>query len=635
VNRYLEDRVYSQERLRYPLRRVGEKGNDRFERVSWDEALAGVAAQLERVIEEHGPTAILPYSYMGTQGMIQAASLDRRFFAHLGATRIVRNICGSAGGAGLTTTIGTNTGILPEDIVHSRFIILWGTNTVVTNLHLWPFVNQAKKRGAKVVVIDPVKTRTAAQADWHIRPLPGTDPALVLGMMHIIVKEGLYDEEYVDRYTLGFDQLRERIAAFPPERTAEITGLSAREIVEFARAYATTKPAAIRTLVGIEYHANGAMILRTIACLPALVGAWRDRGGSPFSYSFGLILKENQHRIMEYSWREVAVENKINPNPSSAPRYTGPVTFMRTSMVRDPSEVDIALIGVPFDGGVENRPGQRHGPREIRNMSSFMRSIHHVTRVDPYKLCRVADMGDVTITNPFNIQTSHTDITEFYRKIHAAGALPLSAGGDHSISLPILRGIAADGPVGMVHIDAHTDTADQELGSKLSHGTPFRRAVEEGILDPKRTVQIGIRGAQNSEEGWTFSIESGMRVIFIEEFVKLGVDAVIAEARSVVGDGPTYISFDVDSLDPAYAPGTGTPEVGGMSPIQAQTLIRGLDGLDLIGGDVVEVSPPFDPSGNTALVGATMMYEILCVLAAAVARRKGSPDSNVKKSLSV
>jgi len=309
-------------------------------------------------------------------------------------------------------------------------------------------------------------------------------------------------------------------------------------------------------------------------------------------------------------------------NRMSAPRYTGIATFMRAPLVRDPSKLDIALIGVPFDGGVENRPGQRHGPREIRNMSSLMRTIHHVTRVNPYELCRVADMGDVPITDAFNLEASHANITEFYRQVHAAGVVPLSAGGDHSISLPILRAIASDRPVGMVHIDAHTDTCDEELGSRFTHGTPFRRAVQEGLLDPKRTVQIGIRGAQNSEEGWTFSLESGMRVIFIEEFTRLGVEAVIAEARRVAGDGPTYISFDVDSLDPAFAPGTGTPEVGGITTIEAQALLRGLRGLDLIGGDVVEVSPPFDPSGNTALVGATMMYEILCILAETVARRK-------------
>lgn len=305
----------------------------------------------------------------------------------------------------------------------------------------------------------------------------------------------------------------------------------------------------------------------------------------------------------------------------SAPRYSGIATFMGVPPVRDPSKLDIALIGVPFDGGAENRPGQRHGPREIRNMSSLMRAVHHVTRVSPYELCRIGDLGDVPLANAFDIEASHNDITEFYREVHAAGAVPLSAGGDHSISLPILRAIAADRPVGLVHIDAHTDTCDEELGSRFTHGTPFRRAVEEGLIDPKRTVQIGIRGAQNSEEGWTFSLESGMRLIFIEELTKLGVEAAVAEARRVVGDGATYISFDVDSLDPAFAPGTGTPEIGGMTTIEAQALLRGLRGLDLIGGDVVEVSPPYDPSGNTALVGATMMYEILCVMAEAVARR--------------
>ncbi len=306
-----------------------------------------------------------------------------------------------------------------------------------------------------------------------------------------------------------------------------------------------------------------------------------------------------------------------------APRYAEIATFMRAPRVRDPRELDIALIGVPFDGGVTNRPGARHGPREIRNMSSLMRAIHHVTKVNPYDLCRIGDLGDVAFSRIYELEACLDDIAEFYTRVHAAGAAPLSAGGDHAITLPIFRAIAdRERPLGMVHIDAHTDTWDEFLGSKYMHGTPFRRAVEEGLLDPKRTIQIGIRGAQNSDEGWTFSLESGMRVVFMEEFTKLGVEAVIAEARRVVGDGATYISFDVDGLDPVYAPGTGTPEVGGLTTIEAQVLLRGLRGLDLVGGDVVEVAPPFDPSGNTALVGATMMYEILCLLAEAVAKRR-------------
>ena len=304
------------------------------------------------------------------------------------------------------------------------------------------------------------------------------------------------------------------------------------------------------------------------------------------------------------------------------PRFGAMPTFMRLPHVTDFSQTDIALAGVPWDGGTTNRAGARHGPREIRNMSSFMRTTHHVTKINPFELCRIGDMGDVDLPNLFDIEATAADIADYYRRVHAAGAVPLTAGGDHFITYPIFQAIAAERPLGMIHVDAHTDTWDEFLGCKLGHGTPFRRAVEDGLLDPKRCVQIGIRGAQNSDEGWTFSLEAGMRVIFMEEFTALGVEAVIAEARRVVGDGPSYISFDVDGLDPVYAPGTGTPEIGGLTTIEAQALIRGMRGLDLHGGDVVEVAPPFDPSGNTALVGATMMYEILCVLAESTAKRK-------------
>jgi guanidinopropionase len=255
-------------------------------------------------------------------------------------------------------------------------------------------------------------------------------------------------------------------------------------------------------------------------------------------------------------------------------------------------------------------------------MSSLTRTIHHVSRLNPYELCRVGDVGDVRFTDVFDLNEANQTIEDFYRKLHSAGVIPLSAGGDHSITYPILKAIAAQGPIGLIHIDAHTDTWDEFLGSSVHHGAPFRRAVEDGLLDPKRTVQIGIRGAQTTTEGWDYSVDKGMRIIFIEEFFKTGVEAVIAEARGIIGEGPAYISFDIDSLDPAYAPGTGTPEIGGLSTREAQALLRGLRGLNLVGGDVVEVAPPFDPTGNTALVGATMMYEILCLLAQAAPSRK-------------
>ena len=310
-------------------------------------------------------------------------------------------------------------------------------------------------------------------------------------------------------------------------------------------------------------------------------------------------------------------------DPMQRPRYTGLPTFMRAPYREDFADVDVGLIGIPFDGGVTNRTGARHGPREIRNQSSLMRTMHQATGIAPYKLARVADLGDAWVRSPFHLEKSLEEIADFYREVHAAGIVPVSAGGDHSVTLPIFRGIARDRPVGMVHFDAHCDTGDDYLGSKFHHGAPFRRAVEEGLLDPKRTIQIGIRGPLNDLDVWKFSHDSGMRVVYMEELYEIGVKGVIAEARRVCGDGPTYISFDVDGLDPVYAPGTGTPEVGGFSTLEAQMMIRGLRGLDVIGGDVVEVAPPFDPTGNTALVGATMMFEILCVVAEALAQRRG------------
>ncbi|MEZ5832320.1 MAG: agmatinase [Dongiaceae bacterium] len=314
-----------------------------------------------------------------------------------------------------------------------------------------------------------------------------------------------------------------------------------------------------------------------------------------------------------------------NPQPVDAalvPRFGAIPTFMRLPHVADPAKLDIALIGVPWDGGTTNRAGARHGPREIRNMSSFMRKVHHVSRIAPYDLARIADLGDAPV-NPIDLMDTLGRIERFYAKVHAAGALPLSAGGDHLITLPIFRAIAKNRPIGMVHFDAHSDTNDRYFGdNKYTHGTPFRRAVEEGLLDPRRTVQIGIRGSIYAADDMAFAEGSGMRVIYMEEFTRLGPEKVIDTARRVAGDGPTYISFDVDGLDPVFAPGTGTPEIGGMTTREAQEVVRGLRGLNLIGGDVVEVAPPFDPSGNTALVGATFMFEILCLLADAVAHRR-------------
>lgn len=303
-----------------------------------------------------------------------------------------------------------------------------------------------------------------------------------------------------------------------------------------------------------------------------------------------------------------------DPNdPMMRPRYVGVPTFFRAPLKENLEEVDIGIVGVPFDGGVTSRPGARHGPREVRNQSTMVRMKNQATGIAPHELCRVADVGDAWVPSPFELVGSHASIQQAFERMHAQKVLPIAVGGDHSVSLPILRALAADKPVGMIHIDAHCDTGDDYMGSRFHHGAPFSRAVEEGLLDPKRVVQIGIRGSVNDLNLWKFSHDSGMRVIYMEEFYRLGMDNVIAEARSVVGDGPVYISFDIDSLDPAFAPGTGTPEIGGLTTLEAQLLVRGCQGLHIMGADLVEVSPPFDAAGNTSLAAANLLFEILCV----------------------
>ena len=279
VNRYVE-RTYHPERLTTPLRRVGAKGEGRFEPVTWDVAISEIAARLRAIADSpDGPEAILPYSYAGTMGMIQGESMDRRFFHALGASRLLRTICSSAGAVAMQMTVGANIGADSEGVPESDLILLWGSNTLTSNPHLWPFVLRARERGARVIAIDPLQTRTAAQCDEWIAIRPGTDAALALGMMHVIFAEGLEDRDYLERYTLGAADLRARAAEYPPERVAAITGLAAARIVELGREFGRAKAAFIRVNYGLQRHAGGGMAVRTIACLPAVAGHWRRAGG--------------------------------------------------------------------------------------------------------------------------------------------------------------------------------------------------------------------------------------------------------------------------------------------------------------------------------------------------------------------
>lgn len=281
----------------------------------------------------------------------------------------------------------------------------------------------------------------------------------------------------------------------------------------------------------------------------------------------------------------------------------------------DFSGIDIPLIGVPMDLGVTHRPGSRLGPRAVRGIERIG-PYHDYHRIVPMAECGVADIGDVPFRSRYSLEQSHQDIEAYYHPLAARGLRPVSVGGDHSITLPILKALGAKAPVGMIHIDAHCDTGGPFEGSRFHHGGPFREAVLAGVLDPARVIQIGIRG--NAEYLWEFSYESGMRVIHAHEFAQMGLEATIATMRSVVGNGPTYLSFDIDSLDPAFAPGTGTPEIGGLTSREVMGLMRGAAGLNIIGGDVVEVAPQYDATTNTAHAGAQMLFEIVSLVAMAI-----------------
>lgn len=318
------------------------------------------------------------------------------------------------------------------------------------------------------------------------------------------------------------------------------------------------------------------------------------------------------------------VEGQFRGEHRSKP-YSGVATFMGLPHLAEGvsaagfADLDVAVLGVPMDLGVTNRPGCRFGPRGVRQIERIG-PYEHVLGVAPANIVKAADIGDVPFRSRFDLEKSHADIEEYFDKIAAAGVLPLSVGGDHSITQSILRALGRERPVGLVHIDAHCDTSGPYEGSRFHHGGPFRQAVLDGVLDPRRTVQIGIRGG--AEYLWEFSLDSGMTVIHAEDVARRGVDAVIAEARRVVGDGPTYISFDIDGIDPAFAPGTGTPEVGGLSSLEGLSILRGLRGLNLVGGDVVEIAPQYDTTTNTVQLGGQVLFTIFSLLALSVAARR-------------
>ncbi len=307
------------------------------------------------------------------------------------------------------------------------------------------------------------------------------------------------------------------------------------------------------------------------------------------------------------------------------PKFGGPITFMRLPARETAEGLDAGFVGVPFDLGTSYRVGARFGPRQIRVESPPLRPYNMATRAAPFDSLAVADIGDIPI-NPYNLEKSIVTIEEAFDRIVIHNCIPLALGGDHTIILPILRALKKKhGPVGVIHADAHADINETMSGEKVAHGTPFRRAVEEGLVDPKRVVQIGLRGTGYAPDDFDWSREQGFRVVQAEACWHKSLAPLMAEVREQMGQGPVYISFDIDCLDPAFAPGTGTPEIGGLTTIQGLEIVRGCCGLNIVGGDLVEVSPPYDPLGNTAYTAACLLYEMLCSLPGVI--RQGESPS--------
>lgn len=304
---------------------------------------------------------------------------------------------------------------------------------------------------------------------------------------------------------------------------------------------------------------------------------------------------------------------------SKVARFSDIATFLRTQRVEMNEEIDIGLVGVPFDIGLNYRGGPREAPGAVRQASRIIRTVHPMSGIQPYKLCNIADLGDAPV-NPLNKDESIEMIEKFFSDLTALNIRPIAIGGDHTIPIPILRGIARKKPVGILQIDSHSDTLDELCGTKVNHATFMRRGLEEGLIDPNRVVQLGLRGSRFSPDDISFGYEAGFTIITFDEYEEMGRTAAIGKIQSVLGTDRTYMTIDIDGLDPAFCPGTPVPEIGGITPRDCQVIIRALQGVDLVGADISEVAPCYDPTGITSITAANLMFELLCVMSDAVSR---------------
>ncbi len=472
VAQYLE-REYSPDRLLYPQKRIGAKGEGRFERISWDEALDTIAARLSHVSREFGPEAILPYSYGGTLGMLNGGGMDRRFFHRLGASRLDRTICATTGSAGLTATNGVRYGTEPEQFRLSKLIIAWGANIHGANVHLWPFIVEARRNGAKLVVIDPIRTRTAALADQHLTINPGSDLALALGLMHVIIGEKLHDADYIARYTNGFDELRKRVADYPPEKVAALTGIAAGDIVQLARDYATTRPASIRLNYGVQRSDRGGSAVRAIAALPALIGSWREAGG-------GLQLSTSQ----AFQFNRVGLEM--------------PELQQRSPLGREARIVNMSLLGkalTQMDAPpvkamvVYNSNPAAVAPDQNVVLRGLRREDLFTVVLEQFQT-DTADYADILL--PATTFLEHTDVYFAYGHYHLPLARPVVAPpGEARSNVDTFRALALR--MGFDDACFH-DSEDDMIRTLLSSGHPFLDGITLERLEREHFVRLNVSG---------------------------------------------------------------------------------------------------------------------------------------------
>ena len=464
VAQYLE-REYHPDRLRYPQKRIGKKGEGRFARISWDEALDTIAAKLKSVAGEFGPEAILPYSYAGTMGLLNGNGMDRRFFHRLGATRLDRTICSAAGSAALTATLGNRYGTEPEQFAHAKLIIAWGANIHGTNVHLWPFIVEARRRGARLIVIDPVRTRTAAVADQHLRVNPGSDQALAFGLAHVILKEGLHDADYVARFTNGFDAFAEKASTYHPERVAALTGIAQKDIVELARAYATTKPAVIRCNYGVQRSERGGAAVRTILALPALIGSWKEVGG-------GLQLSTSQ----AFQFDRKALEMPHLGSPA------------RTVNMTELGSALTALNDPPIKAMVVyNSNPAGIAPDQNRVLKGLRRDDLFTVVLEQFQT-DTADYADILL--PATTFLEHTDVYLAYGHYHLQLARPaVKAPGEARSNVEVFRALAKR----MGFEDAcFRDSEDDMIRQMLGSGHPFLEGITLERLDREHSVRLNV-----------------------------------------------------------------------------------------------------------------------------------------------